>query len=225
MRCSKARELCFGNCDGLLDEAQKMKLAEHLDECPSCASFVEEIEACREMLKGLPEVTPSENFEWNLKRRILQEKSRLIRNAGGSYLRDVRWGMKFVTTAAAVLVVALIGAWLVFGEHAVSPEYRNLAQKPATVRNGRDASIPRFGNNDFAGAYRSPGMRMVSDAVRGKDSGTGVLEPQAFLPAADSHMDSVLIENEYLKWHIQRIEYENMILKQVLYRTQSQRRR
>jgi hypothetical protein len=225
MRCSKARELCFGNCDGLLDEAQKMKLAEHLDECPSCASFVEEIEACREMLKGLPEVTLSENFEWNLKRRILQEKSRLIRTAGGSYLRDVRWGMKFVTSAAAVIVVALIGAWFMFGEHAVAPEYGDLARKPATVRNGRDVSIPRLGQNDFAGADRSPGMRMVSDAAHGLEPGTGVLEPQAFLPAADSRMDSVLMENEYLKWHIQRIEYENLILKQVLYRTQSQRRR
>jgi hypothetical protein len=223
MRCAKARELFFGNYDGLLDEAQKMKLQEHLDRCPRCASFAEDMEKSLGLLKGLPEMSPSENFGWNLKRRILHEKAHLMRQAAGSNPYGIRWGMKFAASAAAVVVVALVGSWFLFGEHAGAPWDDHLAEKPAAVRVGRDVSTPRFDYRDLTNAERAARMRMVSGDAPGLVRDSGAAGPQAFQDAASSREDSLLRENEYLRWYIQRIDRENLILRQYLYRVQSRR--
>ena len=95
MRCKKAQDFIFSNCDELLNEAEKMQLLEHLDGCPSCARMAKEIEACREMVNDLPELSPSESFEWNLKRRIVQEKAKTGRGSGVTLFGEWRWGFKF----------------------------------------------------------------------------------------------------------------------------------
>ncbi len=223
MRCSKARELFFGNYDGLLDEMQRMKLQAHLDRCPQCASFVKEMEKSLGMLKDLPEMTPSENFGWNLKRRILQEKSRLMRRTGDSYQYDIHWGMKFVASAAAVVVVALVGSWFLFGGHAGVPGDQHLAGKPATVQPGRNVSMPPFDHRAVTESEQSARMRMVSDDVPGGMRESGAVGPQAFQDAAPSREESLLTENEYLRRYIQKIERENLILKQYLYRVRTRR--
>lgn len=223
MRCSKARELFFGNYDGLLDEAQKMKLQAHLDRCPECASFVEEMESNLVMLRGLPEMTPSENFGWNLKRRILQEKSRLMRQASGAYFHDTRWGMKFAASAAAVIVVALVGAWFLFGDHPATTNGSYIAGTPTTARHQRESSTPRFGQGDFAEAERAARLRVVSNDAPGGARESGFVGPQAFQDAAPSRQDSLVRENEYLKRYVRKIEHENLILKQYLYRARMRR--
>ncbi|HUV36561.1 MAG TPA: zf-HC2 domain-containing protein [Patescibacteria group bacterium] len=224
MRCSKARELFFGNYDGLIDEAQKMKLQAHLDRCSECTSFVEEMESSLGMLKGLPDITPSENFGWNLKRRILQEKSHLMRRATGTYLHDTHWGVRFVASAAAVIVVALVGAWFLFGDNnAAAPDGFRIAGKTTAVRHQRDVSMPRFEHEDLTGTERPAMIRVVSNDAPGGVRESGSVGPQAFQDAALSREDSLLRENEYLKRYIQKIEHENMILKQYLYRARMRR--
>ena len=223
MRCSKARELFFGNYDRLLNETQRIKLQTHLDRCPECASFVEEMEACLGVLRELPELTPSENFEWNLKRRILQEKSRLMRQPGVSYLLDIRWGMKFAASAAAVIAVALVGAWFLFSDHPATVNQTRLAERTVTARHQRDVSMPRFDRSDPTTADRPVAMRRVSDGESGAARQNDVFGPQAFQSAARSREDSLFRENEYLKQYIQRIEHENLILKQYLYRARARR--
>jgi hypothetical protein len=217
MRCAKARELYFGSYDGIIDEAKRMKLQAHLDRCAGCASFVEEMEGCLGMLKDLPELSPSENFSWNLKRRILQEKSRLLRRAGSSYFPDIHWGMKFVASAAAVIVVALVGAWFLLGDHAISPAYTDFAGAPTTVDGLRETSIPRIDPGSIVSSDRSAGMRLVSDQGGGAAMRPGAVGSRAFQDAALSREDSLCNENEYLKSRIRRIERENLILKRNLY--------
>lgn len=64
---------------------------------------------------------------------------------------------------------------------------------------------------------------MVSDDVPGVMREASAAGPQAFQDAASSREDSLLRENEYLKRYIQRIDRENLILKQYLYRVRTRR--
>ena len=146
-----------------------------------------------------------------------------MRQAVGSYPHDIRWGMKFVASAAAVIVVALVGSWFLFGDHAAAPGGEHLAGKPATVRPERDTSMPRFDHREFTDAEQSARMRMVSDDVPGVMRESSTVGPQAFQDAAPSREDSLLRENEYLKWYIRKIDRENLILKQYLYRVRTRR--
>ena len=109
MRCNKARGLYCKNRDGLLDESGRMKLQEHLDVCESCTGFVTEMDQCLDLLGDLPECCPSDNFEWNLKRRIVHEKARLVRINERLYFGDWTWGLKFIASAAAVVLIVLSG--------------------------------------------------------------------------------------------------------------------
>ena len=80
MRCAKAREMYLSHYDGLLDEKERILLQQHLDVCAECAAFAEEMDRCLSLAHGLPDVEPAENFEWNVKRRILEEKARAMRS-------------------------------------------------------------------------------------------------------------------------------------------------
>ena len=64
---------------------------------------------------------------------------------------------------------------------------------------------------------------MVSDDVPGVMRESSTVGPQAFQDAAPSREDSLLRENEYLKWYIRKIDRENLILKQYLYRVRTRR--
>lgn len=223
MRCSKARELFFGNYDGLLDETEKMKLQSHLDRCPKCAAFVEEMERSLGLLKKLPEMAPSENFGWNLKRRILQEKSRLMRQAAGPGTIDLRWGMKFAATAAAMVVIALVGSWFLFGDHTGAPGDQRIAERVTDAGSTRYVSSPRYDLRGYTATDRAARMRMVAEDAPGVLRDPGIAGPRAFQDAAPSREDSLLRENAYLKRCMQKIERENLILKRYLYRNRARR--
>ena len=119
MRCRTAKDYFCRNRDGTLDEAARMRLQEHLSQCPECAEFCGEMDGCLEMLEDLSEIEVSENFEWNLKRRIAMEKSKAMRSRGVSDVGGLVWGSKFVAAAAATLVIALAGAWMLVGRDSV----------------------------------------------------------------------------------------------------------
>ena len=70
------------------------------------------MDGCLDLLHQLPEESPSESFEWNLKRRIMQEKARSSRAGTASPWTEGRWGLKFAAGTAAAAVVVIAGFWL-----------------------------------------------------------------------------------------------------------------
>lgn len=232
MRCSKLRDLYLRNRDGLLNEAEKMKLEEHMDTCRSCASFAREMDRCLDLLADLPEISPSDNFEWNLKRAILQEKTRLVRSRSGVSFSEWQWGLRFVSSAAAVIVLVVAGAWLVSerGGRAVMrdiPTVEGGSPRSSVRLTPRDYDIINFTSSGYqAGRQRAnynlidysggaqPGYHTESSRIRGTQSAQF---------AVSSREDSLIKENEFLWRRIEILETEVMVLQRLL--TQERARR
>ena len=213
MRCSTAKDYFCRNRDGTLDEAERMRLQEHLNECPECAGFCGEMDGSLEKLGDLREIEVSENFEWNLKRRIAMEKSKAMRSRAGGDVGGLVWGSKFVVATAATLIIALAGAWLLVGG---SSEDMTAGEKLAreTIR----TTTPRQqqGEVRFTQTGYPAGIRYVSDDYLGNVAPGESSKQLPFGMASDPRMDYLLRENELLRRKVERLKLENAYMQRLL---------
>lgn len=234
MRCAKVRDHYLRNRDGLLNEMEKMRLEEHLDRCDSCTSFVREMDRCLDLLIGLPEASPSENFEWNLKRAILHEKTRIVRRQSSISFGDWRWGMKFVTSTAAAALIIIAGTWYVSqrgGELTVLGGSRSVTSAPpSSVKlTPRDYGIINFTSNAYKPTRRNTPYNLVDYTVGAQPvNQIGSYRMQDSQPApfeANTREDSLLKENEFLWKRVENLEREVMVLQRLLSQERTRRAR
>ena len=212
MRCRTAKDYFCRNRDGTLDEAARMRLQEHLSQCPECAAFCGEMDGCLEMLEDLSEIEVSDNFEWNLKRRIAMEKSKAMRSRGVSDVGGLVWGSKFVAAAAATLVIALAGAWILAGRESVDlTAGEKLAQE--TVR----TSVPeQQGGVRFTQTGYPAGIQYVSDDYLGNVPLEENSRQLPFSMASDPRMAYLLRENELLRRQVESLRFQNAYMQKVI---------
>ncbi|MCK4538648.1 MAG: hypothetical protein KAV42_07630 [Candidatus Krumholzibacteria bacterium] len=224
MRCSKAKEYILKNRDGLLTEAEQIQLQVHLEICLKCARYAREIDECLDMLVDLPDMAVSESFEWNLKRRIAFEKSRVMRTQAGAVFGDSGWGPSFVAGMAAMIVIVLAGAWFFFGDHfggqdpAVSANANLARQNTTTIPvdgPGIDINYTRTG-------YPA-GIRMVSDDFMGGNPGDSYSRQSPFSLESERKLEYLTKENEALREYVEYYKRENIYLKRLLLQRSSKR--
>ncbi len=223
MKCNKALDLYFASRDDALDETGRLRLAEHLGRCPACARYVKEMEASLDALAGLPELAPSDGFEWNVKRRIHEERDRAFRRGGFAGVRGRRWVPSFAGAALAAAAAVVLVAVLVAGRlGAPEPSVRSIARTDRSeagpgVSAADPAAYPDYATGGFAGP------RMVSDNVLSIGSGSAGEEQSAFRFVASSREDSLLRENELLRRRIDGLERRMIYLQKALDRERAQR--
>lgn len=222
MRCRKARGLYFKNRDGLLGELGRMRLQEHLEGCAECASFTGEMERSLALTGELDELEPSENFEWNFKRRIMQEKALIMRRGEKFIFGGWRWGFKFV--GAAVAAMAVIMACLFF----LVQDEREERREPGLASAGQAASTGRgfvpqgSGMISFTGTGYSFDRSAAMRGSYGADRGLGILVETPFKSVADLERDSLAEKNRMLTRRIGDLEKENYVLRRLLNQCRSQ---
>ena len=215
MRCSKAKEYYFKNRDNLLNEAEKMKFQEHLAECGACALFKGEMDESLGLLSELAEPKVSENFEWNVKRRIAQEKSDILRERRGIYLSG-EWGFKFFAGAAAMIIIVLSGAWYFFGVGQQGPgepleiagTYENSS---AEIAPGRDSGSIRFTNTGYPA-----GFKMVSDDPYEYGIGNNYSGQLSSRVLEQSRLHYLKKENVLLRNSVIKLKRENIMLRRII---------
>ncbi len=225
MRCKKARRLYFLNHDGMLDESKRMKLEEHINICPECAAFVEEMDRSLGLLSDLAQPEPTENFEWNLKRRILLEKSKMARRIGGNYLNEWQWGVKFIASAAAVSIMVLAGVWYIARDNgpAISDAAGSAGTSSQTTHSRAYIPTRHLSLVDLAGRNGSAAVRNVSNDIAGTG---GSYQSQYIMPLESSEkasLDSLAWENELLRRRMESLTRENLLLRKMLSEKQSKR--
>lgn len=216
MKCIKAREMYFASRDGVLDETKRLGLAEHLAVCRSCAAFVEEMEACLSLLSSLPALETSEGFEWNVKRRIHQERNRALAESKRIFTDGRRWFGWFAagaSLAAAVVLVIVSLATGFFGGTEPSvravPESKAFPPRSMVVSPGNGIFEPGIVSN-----FTAP--RMVADRSVAFPSTSRSAEPNAFRFVATAREDSLMRENEILKKRIENLQRRIIYLQQAL---------
>jgi len=212
MRCRTAKDYFCRNRDGSLDESERMRLQEHLNECPACASFCGEMDGCLEMLGDLSEIEVSENFEWNLKRRIAMEKSKAMLSRVDDGVGGWVWGSKFIAATAATLILALAGAWMLAGN---DPDDltagERLAEETIRTRPPRQEGEVRFTQTGYPA-----GIQYVSDDYLGEGALGENSRQLPFSMASDPRMDYLLRENELLRRQIEALKIQNAYMQRLL---------
>ena len=67
--CERMKHLMFDFAEGDLDEKNRQMIQSHLDECPGCKRFVEQIRTLRMRLSLLKPVQTSDDFILRLRSR------------------------------------------------------------------------------------------------------------------------------------------------------------
>jgi len=226
MKCRKAQDLYFLSRDGALDEAGRMELARHIAHCHSCGLLVKEMEASLDAAASLPELSVSDGFEWNVKRRIMQEKSRLMRRDVESNPFDgKRWVSRFALGAAAAAAVIIVAATFVVQRIGMNePRVREVSRENrASTALIQTPSMEEdvLSDRHMTGSYAGP--RMVSDNIFTIERGGESVRQSPFEAVAGSREDSLAQENELLKRRIQRLERQLLIYRGMLDKERMQR--
>lgn len=226
MKCRKAQDLYFMSRDGALDEVGRMELARHLVHCSSCGLLVKEMEASLGAARSLPELSVSDGFEWNVKRRIMQEKSRMMRrDVEENPFGEKRWVLRFASGAAVAAAVVIVAATFVVQRTGMNePRIREVSREnrtSAALIQTASAEEDVLSDYHMAGSYAGP--RMVSDNIFTIERGGESVRRSPFEIVAGSRGDSLAQENELLKRRIQRLERQLMIYKGMLDKERMQR--
>ena len=217
MRCRTARDYFCRHRDGMLDEATRMRLQEHLDRCPECAEFCGEMDGCLKLLGDLGDIEASENFEWNLKRRIAMEKSRAMRNRVTTGVGGWIWGSKFIAATAATLIIVLAGTWMLAGRYPGElTDRERLSQETIRTSGPRQRGEVRFTQTGYPA-----GIQYVSDDYLGTVQLDETSRQLPFSMASDPRMDYLLRENELLRRQIERLKLENSYMRKHLMKQRS----
>lgn len=222
MRCKKAREFYFKNRDGILSEADKMRLQDHLSSCADCSKFAEDMDRSLGLLSHLEELSPSEGFEWNVKRRILQEKTRLIRSRETEN-RGLSFVFKFAGATAAAAAVVLLSVFFMFKTPEQGARVASGKVKEATSYERTYSSTAYSRRATPVAATGYPRARMVSSSVRNYPAGYAQTRALPFETTTLSYSDSLLWENALLRKRVNDLEKQVIYLHQVIRNMQMKR--
>lgn len=221
MKCRKAQDLFFKSRDGALDEVEGLALTRHLARCPSCALFVKEMEASLETIAGLPEPQVSEGFEWNVKRRILREKSQLMRREGALPFGEKWWMSRFAVGAAAAAAIVVVAS--IFAVERLGAPRTVVEEAAPLSSRGSAPALPVSSVDDGSFGGYTAGPRMVSDNIYTFERGGETARQSPFDIVASSREDALTRENEMLKRRIDNLERQIVWLKGLLDKERMQR--
>ncbi len=115
MNCAEYKELLVAYIEGLLSEAEKRSLQEHLKDCAACRAELKEISDLQGRLVKNGKTIAQSNLEDSVLERIIREQNVRLKTAekAGASLRIRRILMKSkiakLAAAAAIIIVAIIG--------------------------------------------------------------------------------------------------------------------
>jgi hypothetical protein len=108
MKCRQAKNLIFDHIDGMISEPDQIALEVHLNQCSECESMATGLSRSLDLLHKLPAIKPSENFNWNVRLRLLKEKNSLRDGAETERQWYRAWNTRFAVSAISALAVVLV---------------------------------------------------------------------------------------------------------------------
>ncbi len=111
------RELCSQYVDGCISAEDKTALLDHIQECPSCAAYLNDLTEIGRSLSHMAEDSPPED----LRGRIIDAARQQAKHMQSSRWREYYVPMGMVI-GAAVIILALLGSGVLGGMFANSPQ-------------------------------------------------------------------------------------------------------
>jgi predicted anti-sigma-YlaC factor YlaD len=112
MNCAECKELLVGFLEGLVDEAEKKRISEHVKSCANCSAELEKLEKLHKSLISNGEALAESDLEAEVFNRILREQKEKLKTAGqaGKTINFWRIIMKspIIKLAAAAVIIAAV---------------------------------------------------------------------------------------------------------------------
>ncbi|MEJ2210447.1 MAG: zf-HC2 domain-containing protein [Anaerolineae bacterium] len=102
--------------DGLLDEAGRQRLQQHLDTCPACQAEWQAMQTVSTLFERSALVGPPLGFAVRVERRLETKQKKRRRTFGGVAVLTSSLSLAGVTVAAVCLIVLGIVAWQWLGD-------------------------------------------------------------------------------------------------------------
>jgi len=115
MNCTECKELLVAYVEGLLDEAEKQAIAEHLKDCSVCQAESAEVRALRDRLVKNGKVLSDSRLEDEVLNRIIREQNVRLKTGAeagvGQRVRRIIMESRItkLAAAAAIIIAVLVG--------------------------------------------------------------------------------------------------------------------
>lgn len=171
MKCRKAKNLIYDLLDNVLSDSDRIQLESHLRECQSCDALATEFQKSLNLVHDLPQVEPSENFNWKIRLKLAQERHSLQEEftTHTSFIRH--WNIRFALGTVAAFTAVLAGGYLFinsFMPSASNAPSKIAAVKPSVSVSERSVANAGQGMIDYSNHfYSSPrfGERLVAQGA------------------------------------------------------------
>ena len=112
MKCRRAKTLIFDFIDGMIGDQDRIALETHLTECTSCESMATSLSKSLNLLHSVPQVQPSDNFNWKVRLGITHARNAIVTDAttDRAWLRS--WNIRFAFSAISTFVVVATTGYL-----------------------------------------------------------------------------------------------------------------
>jgi hypothetical protein len=114
MKCRRAKQLVFDFLDGVIADSDRINLEKHLNECESCETFTSQVSRSLDLLHRAPEETPSDNFNWKVRLKIVKEKNRLSEAITDQRNLFKAWNLRFALSAVSTFVFILASGYFLW---------------------------------------------------------------------------------------------------------------
>ncbi len=139
MNCAECKELLVGFLEGLVDEAEKEKISEHVSGCANCRAELEKLEKLQKSLISNGESLGQSDLEAEVFNRILREQKEKLKTAGdsGKTINLSRMIMRspiIKFAAAAVIIIAVFFGMNQFGNPFESSAFAKVVEQLNSAR-------------------------------------------------------------------------------------------
>jgi len=170
MKCRRAKTLIYDFIDGMISDQDRVVLETHLTECKSCESMATSLSKSLDLLHSVPQVQPSDNFNWKVRLGITQARNAMVSDTGTerAWLRS--WNIRFAFSAISTFVIVATSGYLLLRSSIIpgdelrvsNPTTANKMAQPVT----QNAPAARTtGPRTFYDNMVSPGSPIVAEPV------------------------------------------------------------
>ena len=169
MNCKRSREHISLFLDGMLPPKAQASLNRHMEDCRECSTYLDDI---REVLAQLREEAlepPSDNFEWNLRRKLNQA---IAHRDFGEEKQPWNWNRFSWAAAASLILVAGLSYWMQPGDYVPGKESGSSlsgrrVNEPAGARVNWARERPRGASSLRPVASERPGRSAAKSEMAG----------------------------------------------------------
>jgi anti-sigma factor RsiW len=141
MKCRRAKTLISDFIDGMISDQDRVALEAHLTACESCEGMAASLSKSLDLLHSIPQVQPSENFNWKVRLGIAQARNAIAADAAGERARLRSWNIRFALSAVATFVVVASSGYFILRSSIVPGSKRFVSTPVATAESDAGADV------------------------------------------------------------------------------------